>query len=199
MSILEPPRAARVFFYIAISFGIVGCARVEVDRVTAYNQPGIRYWRPAPYIALQPVTANGATTCDAKVVMLPDKKEEFAITMQAGYGSAEASPNLQDGWNLTSMTGKADSKTAETLTALASVIKSIPIAGVASTSGKPGSKTVVSKCAGLYKLIYDETGELVSFRPMPLSVQTVVIPTPQSPKPVDPKKCGQPGQPPCTE
>jgi hypothetical protein len=196
----------RVFAALAC-LGIAGCAAVDVRRVAEANQPGVRYWRPAPYLALQPTTANGATTCEAKVVMLPDKQEEYAITMNSGlWGSVQANPALSDGWNLTSLDGKADSKTAETLTALASVIKAVPLGATAQIAsinkGKPQpSGTLVPKCGGLYRAHYDpETHMLVEFKEVKLPVNFIVA-TPQPPqgdKP-DPKKCGKPGQPACTE
>jgi hypothetical protein len=170
------------------------CAKVEVNRVTAYDQPGIRYWRPAPYLALQPSTTGTTTTCEEKLVMLPDKSEEYAITMSAGYGTAEADPTLQDGWNLTAMTGKADSKTADTLTALASVIKTLPINTIADVHGKAAkSKAVRLNCSGLYRLRY-ERGELVGFDPIPLPGKLVVA-APVSAPPVDKPKCGKSGEP----
>lgn len=55
--------------------------------------------------------------------------------------------------------GKADSKTAETLTAFPSAIKSIPLNIIAGTKGSEASpKTTASRCAGLYNLVYDESG-----------------------------------------
>ncbi len=184
---------------IAITIAVSGCAQVRVDRVIDENQPGIRYWRPAPYLSLAPTTANGATTCEAKLMMLPDKSEEYAITMSAGMGTAEMSPTLQDGWNLTALTGKADSKTAENITAIASLVKSLAPAGlVALDKGPVKARTVMQNCSGFYRLNFNKNGELESFKPIPLPAAILVTTTPP-PAPKDPKKCGVPGQQPCTQ
>ena len=156
-----------------------GCASIDVTRVTSREQPGIRYWRPAPYIALSQSSDNKGT-CEAKLVMLPDKSEEYAITMSAGIGTAEADPTLQDGWNLTGLTGKADSKTAENVGAFANLVSSIGnLAGGAAKNeqrfaNKPKivkTTTAVSQCRGLIRLEYDnETGALRRFVPMNVPV-----------------------------
>jgi hypothetical protein len=122
-------------------------------------------------------------TCDAKLVMLPDKREEYAITMNSGlWGSASANPTLQEGWNLTSLDGKADSKTSETLNSLASFIKAIPTSGGASREldggGRKGQKGVtrVAGCEGLYRLNYDRNGNLVDMTYFRLPVRYAYIP-----------------------
>ncbi|WP_371420518.1 hypothetical protein [Tardiphaga sp.] len=136
--------------------------------------------------------------------MLPDKSEEYAITMDAGFGTAEADPTLQDGWNLTGLTGKAHSKTAENLTAVASLVKSIaPGAGV--LAFKPGAaaggtKTVIQNCSGFYRLKFDESGNVSGFKQVPLPTSIVVVSTTPPPKPADAAKaCGKPSQPPCAQ
>jgi len=148
--------------------------------------------------------ANGTTTCDAKLVMLPDKQEEYAITMNTGlWGSAEANPTLQDGWNLTSLSGKADSKTAETLASFASFIKALPITpATAKLVNKPSAGRTVPACEGFYRLDYDQSGALRGFTYFHLPVRYVVrsapTPTPSPPK-ADDKNCGKGGNPPCTK
>ena len=73
--------------------------------------------------------------------MLPDKSEEYAITMNSGlWGSVSANPSLQDGWNLTSLDAKADSKTAETLTAFAAALKAAVPPGLLNPELSQGSK-----------------------------------------------------------
>ncbi|MDG4881999.1 hypothetical protein [Mesorhizobium sp. WSM4884] len=144
-----------------------GCANVSVTRVTSYNQPGLRYWRPAPYLALEETSESGKTTCNAKIVMLPDKSEEYAITMNAGVGTASANPQLQDGWNLTGLNASADSKTNENITALASLAKVlVPLAAPGAASPAPRKTQVVrSNCHGLYRMVFDPvTGQVIGVR-----------------------------------
>jgi hypothetical protein len=133
-------------------------------------------------------------------MMLPDKSEEYAITMSAGMGTAEMSPTLQDGWNLTALTGKADSKTAENITAIATLVKSLAPAGVAvSKANKPvQARTTMQNCSGFYRLNFNDRGELEDFKRIPLPAAILVTTTPP-PAQKDPKKCGAPGQEPCTQ
>lgn len=185
----------RVLISVLSVLLLSGCAGVNVSRVTADDQQGVRYWRPAPHVALAPVTANGATTCEAKLVMLPDKSEEYAITMTTGlWGSAEANPSLQDGWNLTGLSGKADSKTAETITAFASLLKVLPDLGLQPLSSTKKNGGRPAGCGGLYRIEFDKYGRAAGFTR--LGGLPVVALTPPAPKP-DPKQCGKPGQPAC--
>lgn len=135
-----------------------GCANVDVQRVTAYDQHGIRYWRPAPYVAVGPVVASGTTTCQASLVMLPDKSEEYAITMNTGlWGTASAKPTLQDGWNLTGLDASADSKTAEVLGSIASILT----AGAKINSLGVARQSPSHTCAqGLYRVEFDQYGRV---------------------------------------
>lgn len=142
------------------------CANVSVLPVTAPNQPGIRYWRPAPYIALQETRDGAKTVCDYKLIMLPDKTEQYAITMDAGIGTVESKPTLEGGWNLTSLDGKADSKTADNITAVASLLSSA--AKTLAGKEQPESKQAVSNCSGFYKIVYQD-GVIVDFKRVRLS------------------------------
>lgn len=167
-----------------------GCAQVDVRRVTSRYQPGIRYWRPAPYIALTPAT--GATTCEAKLVMLPDKSEEYAINMSSGlWGSASAKPTLQDGWNLTALDASADSKTSDTLNAFAAVLKALPPEVLtANLKIKKASKT--HGCAGLYAVDFGPDQHVSGFH----EVEGFALATDSPPKQ---KTCPKGEPPPCAE
>ena len=90
-------------------------------------------------------------------------------------------PALQDGWMLTSLDASADSKTAETLTAIASLVSSASTAGAGAAvkgnkfkmneqelNGGPENPPDFSKQIlkpGLYKFVYDESsGRLTGLR-----------------------------------
>lgn len=153
---------ARLSIAIACAAGaaVSGCANVSVNRVTSRNQPGIRYWRPAPYLALEETSEGTKVTCNAKVVMLPDKSEEYTITMNTGIGTASAKPQIQDGWNLVGLDASADSKTNENVTALAALLKVIP--GIQPLSDAQPPQLARSNCHGLYRLVYDKySGQVV--------------------------------------
>lgn len=171
-----------------------GCASVDVQRVKYEDQHGIRYWRPAPYVAVGAVITNGNMSCQASIVELPDKEEEYAITINTGlWGAASANPTLQDGWNLTGLNASADSKTAEVLTALASVMTAVPKLGpLVARNGAPPACP-----GGLYRLAFDEFGRISGLRLVPGSAGLGFPPPPASPPkpapggdvtPVKPKK-----------
>jgi hypothetical protein len=149
---------------ILIGVSLAACTGVNVNRVTSYDQPGIRYWRPAPYIALQRTTDKDgkSSTCEAKMLTLPDKSEEYAITINAGLGAAKVNPTLTDGWRLDAITNDLDSKTADNLNAVANLIKgAAEVVPKAKVAGKGGG--VVDRCAGLYRVNYDEAGHISGF------------------------------------
>jgi len=115
-----------------------------------------------------------------KLVYLPDKTKPMAMSVRTGlFGTASMKPGLQDGWMLTSLDASADSKAAETLTAIASLVSSATTGGAggapksAMTTGKRGehlappvppdfSKQILKP--GLYKFVYDANGELTGLR-----------------------------------
>jgi hypothetical protein len=152
-------RHSVVLALLGLAAVLGGCASVDVKRVTSVEQPGIRYWRPEPFLALQR-TKEGK--CDVSTLTLPDKSEEYAITVNAGLGAAKASPTLHDGWRLDSLSTDIDSKTAENLTAIASLVKSIAPSGLIGRAAAPGGNTP-DPCSGIYRVNYDNSGRIQSF------------------------------------
>ena len=58
-----------------------------------------------------------------KLIYLPDLSHPMAITESTGlFGTATMKPTLQDGWMLTELDAETDSKTAETLAAVGSLL-----------------------------------------------------------------------------
>lgn len=95
----------------------------------------------------------------------------MAMRAKAGIGTASLQPVLVDGWMLTSLQGSADSKVAETLTAVAGIVAAQK--GNAGTStdksdkGKAGGGGQANQAKkdralppGLYALTYDSGGLL---------------------------------------
>jgi len=64
-------------------------------------------------------------TYSCEIVYLPDIKQKYLLKFNRGAGTQENSFTLQDGWKLTGVNSKADAKTPETITAVASVLKEI--------------------------------------------------------------------------
>jgi len=140
-----------------------GCAGVDVRRVTSADQEGIRYWRPAPYIALQRSEKDGKVTCDVKMLTLPDKSEEYAITIRAGMGAVKANPTLHEGWRLDAISTDIDSKTAENLNAVANLLKSVAPEGLVAGRAAKGRALVPDGCSGILRVDYNEAGRIAGF------------------------------------
>lgn len=74
-----------------------------------------------------------------KLIYLPDMAHPMLLKMKPGlFGSAEVKPQLQDGWMLTGLDATADSKTADTLTAIAGFLHG---GGSSSTGSSKSSKS----------------------------------------------------------
>ncbi|WP_141402148.1 hypothetical protein [Rhizobium subbaraonis] len=149
---------------IGISLILSSCAGVDVRRVTSENQAGIRYWRPAPYLAFVEVKDDKSVRCELNKFELPDKTEEYAITMRAGMGTVKATPTLVDGWQLTGFDVQIDSKTPENLTAIATLLKSIPQPAAPAGADTRPARSAASSCQGVYKVNYDNAGNFSGFQ-----------------------------------
>jgi len=149
---------------------------------------------PTPTPAADPTKGNNTTTpapasdtsfyehttqYAIKLIYLPDKTKPMAMSEHTGlFGSSEMKPALQDGWMLTSLDATADSKTSETLTALASLIGSVASAtpaGAAAKAASPAKGTALNTESvnlsealtgshmlrpGLYEFVYNSDGTL---------------------------------------
>lgn len=157
-------------------------------KVLGTDDSGVRFYRPAPHVwitkAVPSEKVNIETTkisekdessskdktvlrsiagvgYSAQLVMLPDYSQEYVVCWSTGIGSVEPNFTLTDGWNLTAFASKADSKTAENITAFSSLISSVgALAGGGALVGSGSFKG-----AGLYKLKFEagkfKLGELV--------------------------------------
>lgn len=114
-----------------------------------------------------------------KLVYLPDYSQPMAIDRPwyAIFGSTDTTVSLQNGWMLTSFGGKDDSKTAETISSVASLIGALAGSAKTAASGgatKAGSALTVQQgdqtgqqspvlSPGLYEFEYDK-GNLIGLR-----------------------------------
>jgi hypothetical protein len=174
-------KSIRQISTILLATTLAGCASVSVKRVTSYDQEGIRYWRPAPYIALSKVTGRDGkgVSCQGTLMMLPDKSEEYAITMNSGlWGNASVKPALDNGWNLTSLDGKVETKTDTGINSLNSFLTSVASLGAKASKSKlqtefvtTESADVLNQCSGFVGINYDPaTGAIASFSRKPLII-----------------------------
>lgn len=147
----------RSFFWLVFVgvciFVDLGCApRVRVKSNPGPHDPGIRYYRPKPYLLISNIAEGvpnengkpGRAVLDDRYVdvqlqYLPDFEEEYAIDVRTGFGVADVAITLEDGWNLTSINQKLDSQTDENLKAAADLMGSFAsAAGAGSRVSEPG-------------------------------------------------------------
>ena len=112
----------------------IGCLpRVLVKANPTAQETGIRYYRPKPYLKVEP--AEVAIAKDQtkivpglvriSLVYLPDFSEEYAIDVRPGFGTANVEIKLEDGWNLTEIGQDLDSQTDENLEAIGAILGGI--------------------------------------------------------------------------
>lgn len=137
----------------AILSAVCGCLpRVSVRPNPGPCTPGIRYYRPKPYLFISPAAESVAvekkedktvTTTEGvadkyvqiQLQWLPDFSEEYAINIRSGLGTNETEITLENGWNLTGLNTKLDSQTDENITAVAELIKAIPTSAATRFAG----------------------------------------------------------------
>ena len=128
-----PPSAA-VLLFVGLLMAACGCTpRVIVRGNPAPCDEGIRYYRPKPYLKIEPAevavdknqTALVPEMVRISLVYLPDFSEEYAIEVRSGLGTADVGIKLEDGWNLTEISQDLDSQTDENLEAIGSLIGAV--------------------------------------------------------------------------
>ena len=128
-----------------------GCApRVMVRAHPQPDDRGIRFYRPKPYLKVEPaevaIDKNQTSLVPGLVRIsleyLPDFSEEYAIDVRSGLGIANVGIKLQDGWNLTEISQELDSQTDENTKAFASLLSAV--GDVLPTSSSSQSKATPS-------------------------------------------------------
>lgn len=128
-----------------------GCTpRVIVRANPTSSDRGIRYYRPKPYLKVEPAEValekNQTTIVPGVVrislVYLPDFSEEYAIDVRSGLGIANVGIKLEDGWNLTEISQELDSQTDENVKAAASLLSAVgDVVPTASSNPKTAEAT----------------------------------------------------------
>ncbi len=111
--------------------GAIGCTpKVLVRKSPDDHDRGIRYYRPKPYLKIEPAEIAVSKT-ESKIapglvrislVYLPDFSEEYSISVRSGLGIADVGIKLEDGWNLTEISQELDSQTDENVKAMGSLL-----------------------------------------------------------------------------
>ncbi|MEP1306658.1 MAG: hypothetical protein ABJK11_11660 [Balneola sp.] len=160
---------------IVVMLGIQMCngpvfTSFEVTPVTPENdneQQGIRYYQPIPLLV---VPENNESS---KIIWMPNYSKAFAIEYEPGiFGSSAIEIELEQGWMLTSLNGKADQKGTNLITELGKISGNVFSqtdemflnAKTGKVEKNTSDSTVVSKLtAGIYRIVIsDSSFKLVS-------------------------------------
>jgi len=132
---------------VCFIFLMTGCTpRTIVRQNPGPRDRGIRYYRPKPYLLVQPtpVKEDAEVRQDRYVQIsldyLPDFSEEYSINVRTGLGSNDTTITLEDGWKLTSINQKLDSKFDKNVSAIADLIKAAAPGGIVGTEGDDSSR-----------------------------------------------------------
>jgi len=128
---------------IVIFAAAIGCASTVVKKNPGPHDHGVRYWRPKPYMMIEPAGEFSADQNMLKLSIkyLPDYNEEYSIHVRAGVGTNKTGFKLDQGWNLTEMAIDVDSKTNENISAVGDFLgKAAPL-----LKGGSGPVTQVAK------------------------------------------------------
>ena len=146
-------RWIRLVLVLTATIMSVGCnPKVRVRQNPGRHDTGIRYYRPKPYLLIEP--AESVVTQDKKTTFtpsdefvkisleyLPDFTEEYSIDVRPGLGSANVSLTLDEGWNLTQINQVLDSQFDENVKAVAELAEAasgfVPTKGGEYSDGVP--------------------------------------------------------------
>lgn len=134
---------------LAAAVFVCGCARVSVKPLTKENAPGVRFYEGAPHLFVSKQTKDGKEEYTSQVVYLPNFKRGFTIQTHPGLGSVESGIKLANGWQLSELGVKSDSKIPETIEAVTGLISALSPAKAAAGSNASALEP------GLYRIEFD--------------------------------------------
>jgi hypothetical protein len=129
----------------ALAILCAGCKPgIDVRQNPGPTDLGVRFYRPKPYLWIEPVSGDAAKDVPPKdagldprgslfkvsLQYLPDFSEEYSARVRTGWGTSQVKLTLENGWNLTSIDQNLDSKTAENVGAVTNLLKSMAPQGL---------------------------------------------------------------------
>lgn len=199
---------SRIIFLL-ITFTLNSCTTIRVTPIDHSGNAvkdaldGVRFYQPKPYLLITALsnTANKESSekiyrakftdqfnCNYELqfIYLPDYTNGYVISINSWwrmFGTASMAPQLENGWKLTGLSTEVDSKTPETITAIAELVTAAKPAGIYNNDGGDGKETP-PKCDskmrsdGLYELNY-EKGALTGFKKHSLPINILSTNNPQ--------------------
>jgi hypothetical protein len=131
--------------YLMVTKNLVLTAKTETETTVKKSEDGKQTETNTVVTTTGPTAQSEAgDTYTCEIVYLPDLNEKYLLRFNRGAGTQENSFTLQDGWKLTGINTKADAETAETITAVATVMKELAnLAKNAAVSSTEGGKAAV--------------------------------------------------------
>lgn len=188
-------RRVRGVFILYLLLPMVGCAGHFVVKPAQPGDPGFHYWSPEPYLLVTNAATAAAPPKDCSKEPADKKKDcedeaaqaaakpaplqvnvqliylpgqEYAVTTEGGgIGTFKGGIQLTNGWMLTGVNEESDAKVAETISAVANLVK----AGAAFAPSISGAPSGASPKAILYlfwidtknkRLVKVDTNELLN-------------------------------------
>jgi hypothetical protein len=140
---------------------VTACATTTVRKNPDDCDQGIRYYRPKPFLLIQPSEAGADQYVSISLQYLPDFSEEYSIRVRSGLGINRTKVTLKDGWNLTQIDQDLDAQFDESVRALAELVDALPIptAGRVDANGSPLVVRATNVPLGFYESIISRGGD----------------------------------------
>jgi len=142
------------------------CSRLCV-RPAGANTPGFRYYLPRPFLLVTPDTA--------RIIWLPDTKQQYAVQPRFGVGTSKFNFTFDDGWRLTAVSSDVDAKTPEIVGKVTDLVANLAstVVGAMAKGAMISGESLPGKRAAspngkiqLYNFVYDDKGILVKLQPL---------------------------------
>lgn len=151
---MKPPlNLLIVVTFFSLMIGCTGGSFVVHGPIHNGNTEGFPFYLPQPYLLVTQVIDQKTHNIIgvARIIYLPDLTQERFISIKEGSGKFEGSFKLEDGWKLTEINQKSDTKTTETLQAISSILKKV-ISPIPMLSLKKQMKKISLPAFHLYKI-----------------------------------------------
>jgi nitrogen fixation protein len=122
-------RLAALGYFLIGAVAVLGCASTTVKKDPGPCDRGFRYYRPKPYLFLQPQT-GADDMVSISLQYLPDFSEEYSIHIRTGIGKNKTSVKLDNGWNLTQLDVDIDTELPQNIEAVSKLISAIAPKGL---------------------------------------------------------------------
>ncbi len=145
---------------------LAGCAGVTISPLDGEGPSGVCFYAPEPYLLVSYVAPTkpdgtlGTPSLTSTIVYLPNPAKGSVMKIHSGWGTANSSISLTNGWMLSSLGSQTDSKSVETMAAAGSLgLSTFPLIKPFLMGAAKGDSGTLSP--GLYHINIDAKSGLV--------------------------------------